>query len=96
MTTTLSRRAAAVPDAELGEYATLKARVRETLVLGQQQIEAAKVTTYWRTGWYIQTHIRLRAGRAEYGGRVIERLGRDLSLDYSLLRRCVQFVEQLP
>ena len=97
MTTTLSRRTAAVPEAALGEYATLKARVRETLVLGQQQIEAARVITYWRTGWYIQTHIRLHTTGAErYGMQVIERLGHDLDVDDTVLRRCVQFVEAMP
>ena len=95
MAVTLSRRVAATPDAELGEYATLKERVRETLILGQQRIEAARVSTYWRTGWYIQTHIKLHAGRAEYGAQVLTRLGRDLAMDASVLRRCVRFVEWL-
>ena len=80
----------------LAEYATLKARVRETLILGQQQIEAAKVITHWRTGWCIQTHIRLRSGRADYGAQVFARLARDLEMDESKLRRCVYFVERLP
>ena len=96
MAMALNRQSTVTPDAGLGEYATLKARVRETLILGQQRIEAAKVITYWRTGWYIRTHIRLRAGRADYGGQVLERLGRDLDVDYTVLRRCVQFVERLP
>ena len=97
MTTTLSRRAAVAPDAALGEYATLKERVRETLILGQQRIEAARITTYWSTGWYIQTHIRLHTTGAErYGMQVVERLGQDLALDATVLRRCVQFVEWLP
>ena len=34
------------PDAALAEYATLKARVREGLIVGQQRIEAARVLTY--------------------------------------------------
>ncbi len=83
-------------DAALAAYAELKARVREALILGQQRIEAAKVITYWRTGWYIRTHIKLHAGRAEYGARVVERLSRDLEVHKSVLHRCVQFVERLP
>ena len=86
-----------VPDTALAEYATLKEHVRETLILGQQRIEAAKVVTYWRTGWYIQTHIRLQTTQAErYGMQVVERLGRDLDVNATVLRRCAQFAEQLP
>lgn len=83
-------------EAQLTDYAELKAQVRVTLVLGQQQIEAAKVLTYWRTGWAIRTHITLRGARADYGKRVLERLGKDLRVHVSVLRRCVQFAEQLP
>ena len=83
-------------DAALAQYAELKTRVRETLILGQQRIEAARVSTYWRTGWYIQTHIKLHAGRADYGARVVERLSRDLDVHKSVLHRCVQFIEELP
>ncbi len=84
-------------DAALAEYATLKARVREALIVGQQRIEAAKVITYWRTGWYIQTHIALHTTRAErYGMRVIERLARDLDMDESVLLRCLHFAQRLP
>ena len=102
MATALSRRPAAArttaspPEVPLAEYAQLKARVRETLVLGQQRIEAARVITYWRTGWYIQTHIKLQAGRADYGAQVVARLARDFEMDESVLRRCVYFVERLP
>ena len=103
MPTEVSRKQTAartpVPASEVGlaEYAELKARVRETLILGQQRIEAAKVITYWRTGWAIRTHIALQSTRAErYGTQVLVRLGRDLDLDVTVLRRCVQFVERLP
>ena len=85
------------PEVGLAEYAQLKARVRETLVLGQQRIEEARVFTYWRAGWYIRTHVALQSSRAErYGAKVLERLGRDLDVDVTVLRRCVQFVERLP
>ena len=94
MPTSLSR--PPTSDAALAEYAELKARVREALILGQQRIETAKVTTYWRTGWYIQAHLKLHAGRADYGAQVMGRLGRDLQMDVSVLHRCVRFVECLP
>lgn len=81
----------------LATYADLKARVRETLVLGQQRIEAARVLTYWRTGWLIRTHLTLQGSRAEhYGTQVVERLSRELHVDATTLRRCVQFAERLP
>ena len=97
MPTTLSRQSTVAPDAALGEYAELKARVRETLILGQQRIEAAKVITYWRTGWCIRAHIALHGTHAErYGTQVIKRLARDLDMDQSVLRRCVHFAQRLP
>lgn len=34
-------------------YAALRDKVRETLLLGQRQIEESKVRTYWETGSYI-------------------------------------------
>ncbi len=45
--------------AALAQYAELKARVHDTLILGQQRIDAARVLTYWRTGWLLRTHIQL-------------------------------------
>ena len=51
------------PDAAPADYAQLKARVRETLILGQQRIEAARVITYWRTGWAIRAHLALHGSR---------------------------------
>ncbi|MBI3324748.1 MAG: thermonuclease family protein [Candidatus Omnitrophica bacterium] len=85
------------PDAALADYARLKAAVRETLILGQQRIEAARVTTYWRTGWAIRAHLALQGSRSEhYGTQLVERLGRDLAVDVTVLRRCVQFAERLP
>ena len=99
MPTALSRRPAAArtpaPDPAPATYAQLKARVRETLILGQQRIEAARVITYWRTGWHIQTHL-LANQRAGYGQQVLERLARDVGVDESVLRRCLHFAQRLP
>jgi len=43
----------------LQDFRTLVERVRQTFVLGQQQIEALKVQTYWEAGRLIHEHIHL-------------------------------------
>lgn len=98
MPATLSRTAVAVQatGAAPATYAELKARVRETLILGQQRIEAARVVTYWRTGWHIQTHLLANQRRAGYGQQVLDRLAEDLGVDESVLRRCLNFAQRLP
>ncbi len=77
-------------------YPLLLARVRETLVDGQRRIDAERVRTYWETGRIILTYILKNAYRAEYGAQVIKRLAKDLNIDLSNLRRCVQFVKIYP
>jgi endonuclease YncB( thermonuclease family) len=89
--------AAHSPNLAVQDYAQLRKLVHEALILGQQRIEAARVLTYWRTGWYIRAHVALQGARAErYGARVVARLGRELDVHESVLRRCVYFVERLP
>ena len=74
-------------------YAALRKKVEETLLLGQQKIEEAKDRTYWETGHFINQHIRVNGGRAEYGRKVVQRLADDIELDSSVLHRCSRFSE---
>ncbi|MBI3313736.1 MAG: hypothetical protein HYZ83_05835 [Candidatus Omnitrophica bacterium] len=83
-------------NASLKSYAVLRRVVEETLLVGQQRIEALKVQTYWRTGASINEHVRLNGARAEYGKKVLLTLGRDLDLDESVLGRCSRFHEKFP
>ena len=75
-------------------YASLRNRVREVLVLGQQQIEAERVRTYWETGKVIGDYLSRYKTRGEhYGQEVVLKLAEDLDLSETLLRRCVQFAQ---
>ena len=78
------------------DYNTLLRRVKETLVEGQQRIEAERVRTYWETGHLIFTHTLEHKERADYGDQVLDKLADDLQVHVSLLRRCVQFREKYP
>ena len=73
-------------------YKSLLSKVRNTLVLGQQKIEAEKVKTYWETGRLIHAEI-LRADRAEYGADLVSRLAHDLGLNPRILHYCIQFAK---
>ena len=77
-------------------YAALRKKVEETLLLGQRQIEEAKVRTYWETGKLISEHILHHKDRAEYGRRTLERLSRDLEVGTRLLERTLQFFRRFP
>jgi endonuclease YncB( thermonuclease family) len=77
-------------------FAGLRRAVCTTLVVGQQDMEATKLLTYWRTGRLILGHVLLHAARAGYGEQVVPRLARAENLDLSLLRRCVQFAREYP
>ncbi|OGX11480.1 MAG: hypothetical protein A2351_04415 [Omnitrophica bacterium RIFOXYB12_FULL_50_7] len=80
----------------LTSYAALRKKVKETLLLGQQRIEAAKVRAYWETGCFINQHIQVNGGRAEYGQKIVRRLAEDIELHYSVLQKCSQFAEMFP
>ncbi|MGE0269280.1 MAG: DUF1016 N-terminal domain-containing protein [Candidatus Omnitrophota bacterium] len=77
-------------------YKSLFQKVKQTLILGQQKIEAEKVKIYWETGNLIQTHIKQNKDRAEYGTEVVQRLSKDLGIEISTLHRCVRFVQTYP
>ena len=74
-------------------YTTLFHKVRQTLIAGQQRIEAEKVRIYWETGQLIQAHIKQNKERAEYGAEVVNHLANDLHIHPRLLLRCVQFAK---
>lgn len=80
----------------LTTYAALRDKVRQTLLLGQQKIEQARVQTYWQTGLHIHEHILCHKERAEYGKEVILRLAEDLEVGDELLYRCLRFAESFP
>ncbi|MSR76947.1 MAG: DUF1016 family protein [Candidatus Omnitrophica bacterium] len=77
-------------------YAELRDKVRKTLLEGQRKIELAKVQTYWDTGKHINEHLRIHEGRTEYKKKTLIRLGKDLDLDDSVLRRCAELKEGFP
>ena len=83
-------------------YKTLLSKVRKTLVEGQQRIERERVRTYWpigslrEAGRVIRADILNHKDRAGYGEQVVLRLARDLSVDRSVLNRCVRFAEVYP
>ncbi|OGX35420.1 MAG: hypothetical protein A3C36_01625 [Omnitrophica WOR_2 bacterium RIFCSPHIGHO2_02_FULL_52_10] len=75
-------------------YKTLFQQVQQTLVLGQQRIEAEKVKIYWETGNLIHAHIKQHKDRAEYGARVVKQLAQDLRMEPTVLHRCVKFAQK--
>lgn len=58
--------------------------------------EEQKVRTYWQTGEHINKHILKYSNRAEYGGRVVNRLVEDLKVDKTTLHDCVNFAKSYP
>ena len=86
-----------MPNSKLpSTYKSLLTKVRETLILGQQRIEAQKVKTYWETGRLIQDDIFKNKGRADYGTDLVSRLARDLGLNPRILHYCIQFARAYP
>jgi endonuclease YncB( thermonuclease family) len=77
-------------------YGELRRAVAAVMIKGQQEIDQARVRTYWETGRLIREHGLLFKERADYGAKTILRLGADLKVDRSVLYRCVRFVECFP
>ena len=61
-------------------YSQLRSSVEAVLVTGQQDIEMAKVRTYWDTGRLINEHVLLNGERAELGAETMFRLAEDLNV----------------
>ena len=76
------------------DYQGLLKKVKETLIEGQQRIEAERVRTYWETGRVIHGHILKYADRAEYGAQVIADLAGDLNVSSRHLPQCQQFAKE--
>ncbi|MCM8776331.1 MAG: DUF1016 N-terminal domain-containing protein [Candidatus Omnitrophica bacterium] len=74
-------------------YASLKKRVQEVLLGGQQRIDAEKVRTYWTTGRLIHGHILRYQDRADYGEKLVKQLSRDLGVSVRILYQCIQFAK---
>ena len=77
-------------------YTELRRRAEAALLLGQRQIEEAKVRTYWETGRLIDQHLLLHQNRAEYGAEVVPRLAADLGVNETVLYRCLRFARAFP
>lgn len=77
-------------------YPSLLKKVKTTLIEGQARIEAERIFTYWETGRIILAYILKNKSRGEYGEHVLRRLAKDLNMDISTLKRCVQFARTYP
>ena len=83
---------ARIEERPLPGYPALREQVQDTLLLGLQRIEEAKVQTYWRTGKLINDHVeRAKSADEHYGGKVLARLSQDLDISVRVLERCAQF-----
>ena len=81
----------------LANYVTLRDKVRETLLLGQQKIEEAKVRTYWETGRLINEYLRRSENpNQEHGKKVVAKLAEDLGFGEKVLYGCMRFAESFP
>jgi endonuclease YncB( thermonuclease family) len=78
-------------------YAALRNKVEETLLLGQQRIEEAKVRTYHETGRLINEYLhRFEIPYQERGEQVVVKLAKDLGFGEKVFYRCLQFAEKFP
>lgn len=80
----------------LRDYAVLKERVREVLILGRERIEKEVMLIRYHTGLLINEHIRLNEGRAAYGDQAIPKIAKDFNMDHSELGRYAQFAKSYP
>jgi len=87
---------AVMPD----DYATLLGEIRGLLQTARarayQAVDNIKVQAYWQVGERIVRADLEHKERADYGGRVIEQLARDLGLARTLLNRIVRFYRAYP
>lgn len=83
-------------DPALRDYAVLKARVHEVLVLGRKRIEKEFLLMRYQTGLLINEHVRLNGGRAVYGAKAVSKLEKDFDIDQTELNRYAQFTQAYP
>lgn len=77
-------------------YAELCRGVEQALLIGQRNVERAKILTYLTTDKLINRHVLLNGARADYGGQVVNRLARDLDIARSTLYDCALFARYFP
>ncbi|MFA5168885.1 MAG: DUF1016 N-terminal domain-containing protein [Candidatus Omnitrophota bacterium] len=78
-------------------YAALRKKVEETLLLGRQRIEEAKVRTYWETGRLINEYLqRSENPNQEHGKKIVANLAKDLGFGETVFYRCMRFAEKFP
>ncbi len=78
-------------------YAAPREKIRQTLVLGQQKIEEAKVRTYWETGRLINAYLgKSEVPYQERGEQVVAKLAKDLGFGEKVFYRCMRFSEKFP
>jgi endonuclease YncB( thermonuclease family) len=70
--------------------------VEDALLEGQRRVDAAKLRTYWETGWFIKEHLLFNGDRAEYGAQVVQCLSGDLKIDRRSLYECLKFARLYP
>lgn len=83
-------------DRALRDYAVLRTRVHEVLVLGRKRMEREFVRMRYHTGLLINGHVQLNEGRAAYGTQAISRLEKDFAIDHTELLRYAQFAKAYP
>jgi micrococcal nuclease len=75
----------------LRDYAVLKARVHEVLILGRKRMEQEFMRMRYDTGLLINEHVRLNGDRADYGAKAVLKLEKDFDIDHTELNRYAQF-----
>ena len=90
----------AAPAPEVATYEGLLRAIREIRAASEARIETAveqeKVREAWETGKLIDEHILLNKERADYGKRVIQRLGKDLAIGRTELYYMLEFARTYP
>lgn len=80
----------------LRDYAVLKTKVQEVLIVGRGRIEKEFMFMRYHTGLLINEHVRLNQDHAAYGSQAVLKLGEDFDIDYTELTRYSQFAKAYP
>lgn len=84
----------------VNDYKTLRSQVRAAINAGkiraQDAVERERVRTAWEIGKLIHEHILLNQARADYGGKVIKRLSKDLEISDTELHYMVELARTYP
>ena len=85
-----------VKSAALRDYAVLRLRVEDVLIVGRKRMEKEFMRMRYETGFLINEHVRLNDGRAEYGAKAVLKLEKDFDIDHTELLRYAQFAKAYP